>query len=566
MRRKTLLTLGAATTAAILVLSSCGKNDTSDESNAKDSSTYAEDTTEEVKTSAEAVNLSSDELDEFTDLFDTSEYNGFLVTPYNSVTEIAWDDVLYNGAGIAKTDIAKSEKNAYLKAVGDSELYTDLTAIEATAIDEYMQSHAGVSFDDIKDTFKWTYLEKYDSYYFQHGDTNYQPFTCVYGKKLDDTYVLTIESDLNEVDAYMYYPDRELTVKSTDDGYMMVSNVYQWEKGNDEQQTFDIDLSWEDKTCRFITYQGSEANDQTAHMIITCDGKIVDWLSTTIYPSYSEEYIDIITVAAVGAFDFNADGLTDIVVVADCNDGQRHMALYETSAGYYNDDGYYLTLLSDTSDWLEGFVSGELNLPNIKAYLLGDNTSGSYDTWKDAYGQLIKIDNSEYYSMFSLAYLDNDEIPELVLDQVGYRLRVYTFKDGHAQQIGYDLSYGTGGNGGYEYASKKNCIRYYSTDYAGVIGYTNYLSKDNDDKLVTDYSITVNNYDDLNGNGLPDDDEMTDKALENAKGSIEYEANDKNLSSKEIKARIDEIENNYSFEGLCGIYEYVEFLDYLEQF
>ena len=94
----------------------------------------------------------------------------------------------------------------------------------------------------------------------------------------------------------------------------------------------------------------------------------------------------------------------------------------------------------------------------------------------------------------------------------------------------------------------------------------NYLSKDNDDKLVTDYSITVNNYDDLNGNGLPDDDEMTDKALENAKGSIEYEANDKNLSSKEIKARIDEIENNYSFEGLCGIYEYVEFLDYLEQF
>lgn len=563
MKRKSIMLLVSALIACSLSLSGCGKNtaapskDTAAEESAK--------ITTDVKESSEKVELTADELDEFTDLFDTYEYNGFLVTPYSSASEISWDDVLYNGAGISKEEISKSEENAYLAAVNETELYTDLTAIDSTSLNEYMESHAGVSLDDVKDSFDWTYIEKTDSYYFQHGDTNYEPFTCVSGYRLDDTYVATFESDWSEDDYYASHPARELTFQKTDDGYLIVSNIYLWEEGNDPDQTFDIDLSWVDGTCRFVTYQGSTINGTTARMVITCDSKQVDWLTSSIYPTYEDESLDIITINAVGVFDFNADGLTDIVIVADCSDGLQHMVLYEAQPGSYFDNGCYLAMLSDTSLWLEGFVSGELNIPNIKAYLLGDNTSGYYDNWKDAYGQLIKIDNVEYNSMFSLAYIDNDEIPELVVDDVGYRLKIYTYKDGHAYRMGDQLAYGTSGNSGYEYARKKNCITYSSTEYAGIVFYTNYMSiKDN--QIINDYTVKINNYDDLNGNGQPDDDEMTDKALNNATGETVYESEDGKLSAAEIQSRVEEIQNNYSFEPLAGEYEYVEFLDYLAAF
>ena len=551
--------------AMALALNGCGKNSTTAKDKAdSDSTAEAENVTVEVKESPKAVDLTSDELDEFTDLFDTDEYNGFLVTPFNSTADIDWDEVLYNGGGIAKEELSKSEKAAYLKAIGDTELCTDLTVITADSINKYMEDYAGVSFD--KDSFdtNWTYLEKYDSYYFQRGDTNYEPFTCTEGKKLGDTYVLTFTSDWTE-DDYTIHPDREVTVEKNGDVYKFVSNILLWEKGNDPEQTFDIDLSFEDKPCKFITYQGSTANDKAAEMVITCDGKKIDWLSTSLYDEYDDSEIEIRTVAAVGIFDFNADALTDIVVVADCSDSKRHMFLYESTREAYTDEiTYYFRLLQDSSQWLDGFVTGDLTIPNIKASLLGDNTSGTYDTWKDAYLQITKIDNCQGDMRYSLVYIDNDDIPELVADDLGYNIEIYSFKNGHAVPVSDYLSYGISGNGGYEYAPNKNCIRYWSTDYAGLISYLNFMSV-HDDMLINDYTVISNNYDDLNGNGEPDDNETTDKALENAKGSVTYESSDKKLSQSDIKNKVDAFDS-YAFQALAGEYEYTTFVDYIDTF
>ena len=67
------------------------------------------------------------------------------------------------------------------------------------------------------------------------------------------------------------------------------------------------------------------------------------------------------------------------------------------------------------------------------------------------------------------------------------------------------------------------------------------------------------NFDDLNGNGTPDEDEITDEALLNAEGKIEYiDYTDKNLSEDEIKEKISDIEGTLMY--LSGQLTYEELL------
>ena len=560
MKNKIILLLISSVLMSSLVIG-CGKTEKNADTETKEQMAQE---TEQVKESEEAVELNQDELDEFTDLFDTAEYNGFLVTPYGTPEEIDWDEVLFNGANIAKEELTKSEKNAYVEAFGD-DIYTDIIGIRADDIKAFMSDYAGVEFDPQKDLQGWTYVEKYDSYYAQHGDTNYQPFTCESGKKLGDEYVLEFSCDSMESDIYSYYPDRELTLEKTKNGYQIKSNVYLYEKNNDPEQTFDIELSWEDEACRFITYQGNLSDGVNASMIITKDGKKIDSLNTVFYTGNDIDLLNLININAVGVFDFNGDGLTDIVVVAECSDGQTHMALYQADLAVEGESECYFTCLDEASVWLEGFIDGDLTIPNIKAYLLGDNKTGIYSDWKEAYTQVAKIAECKSDTYFSLIYLDEDDIPELVVDRMGYNVSVYSFKDGVAAPLLTEWAYGAGGVAGYEYSSKNGCICLMDSDYAGLVDYNQYAFI-HDGRMTFDYTEEIQLYDDLNGNGYPDEDESTDEALNNAKGSVSYSASDESLTESQIKAKIEEIRENFSFDYLTGEYEYTEFLDYLEQY
>jgi hypothetical protein len=302
----------------------------------------------------------------------------------------------------------------------------------------------------------WTYLEKYDCYYSQHGDTEYEPYTCISGKKLGDEYVLDFQNDYSAEYEYWLYPDTEITIRKVEDGYKILSNTTLWEKNNDPQQTFDLDVSWSDTPYRVVTYQGNPDEDEAARMLVLKDGKQLDYLLTYIYPQY-DDTITIYTVVAIGAFDFTGDGLTDVVVVGDCDDGQRHMVLYE---GLGKEEEYNVfSMLTDNSLWLEGFVSGELNIPNIKAYLLGENTTGTYSTWQEAYAQVAKIKNDSDVT-FSLIYLDDDDVPELVEDKDFYSVSVYSFKAGVAKPLMKNWYYCSVDVDGYYYAPKKGLVEY----------------------------------------------------------------------------------------------------------
>ena len=64
------------------------------------------------------------------------------------------------------------------------------------------------------------------------------------------------------------------------------------------------------------------------------------------------------------------------------------------------------------------------------------------------------------------------------------------------------------GNAGYEYSPKKNSLRNYNNDYAGAIVYTTYMTIDAQHEMKSVVQIVSYNFDDVNQNGIPDEDEM----------------------------------------------------------
>lgn len=521
-------------------------------------------TAADIQESEDAVDLTQEEVDAFTEMFNTAEYNGYVVKPFNSVDDIEWGEIFYCGAGIDATDVTAEEKKDYYKEIGlvDGEEYGDLTVLRADDVKKYVEAHAGdVDFEDVKKSIYADYLEKYDSFYSLHGDSNWMTYNCTSGKKLNDMYVLQLSYEAYDDEPHVWdNPDAEITLVKNGDVYRVVSNVWNWEVGNDPAQTFDINVPGYDTPGRLITYQGTEGEGNGAHIIITAEGKRIDWLGTWYWDDNNNS-IDFVTIDAVGMFDFTADGADDIVVIAKDAAGDTHVGLYEYGI-FYDIEGY--TILEDASKWITDYYSGELTIPNIKEYLLGDNQKAEYPTWKEGYEQMVRIKNLDGGYKFSLAYVDGDDIPELVADRTGYSLYLYSFKDGHTVPLGYDFGYGAGGVGGYDYVPKKNCIKYYDSDYAGLIVNENFLSI-HEDEIAMDYYCSMENYDDLNGNGYPDEDESTDEALANAKGSATYSAGDKSLSDSEIQKKIDELEK-LDFEELYGQYDSVEFYNVLKKF
>ena len=72
---------------------------------------------------------------------------------------------------------------------------------------------------------------------------------------------------------------------------------------------------------------------------------------------------------------------------------------------------------------------------------------------------------------YSLIYIDNDDIPELVCDHSGYYMNVYTYYNGNVNCIMNESGYGVGGNPGYCYTERKGLVTNTNADMAGAINY-----------------------------------------------------------------------------------------------
>ncbi len=149
--------------AAALIVSGCSSSVSSPDSQSTDSGSVAENEEsqtgggtqgeasdddsdkKDAESSEPGEELSADELSEFTDLFNTMEYYGFLEDSFNSPEEIDWEKVLKLGAGISSDNCSEEEINDYLKAANRSSLteYEKLSVIKKSDLADFIKRHTG---------------------------------------------------------------------------------------------------------------------------------------------------------------------------------------------------------------------------------------------------------------------------------------------------------------------------------------------------------------------------------------------------------------------------------------
>lgn len=261
------------------------------------------------------VGLSDEELDHFTDFVNSIENYGFLLSEYTAPTDADLYEVFYCGAGISAHSLTDDELEAYEQAT-DWTIELDVERLTTAQINDFLKKKIGYSLEEMNSPFTWTYLEKYDAYIFQHGDTNYCSFICTEGKRIDE--------DIFEIH---YSPQQEygvnagtLTLKRSGDDYIFVSNQF-------DENTDDSESIWE-----------NDAQNQT----VETDAPDLSGLSEEIIAQLEvfaankdvwnmNEYNPLIFNYAV--YDIDNDGKQELITSANAGTG-----LYSENHFYITDD------------------------------------------------------------------------------------------------------------------------------------------------------------------------------------------------------------------------------------
>ncbi|RKM55271.1 hypothetical protein D6853_11165 [Butyrivibrio sp. X503] len=559
--------------AAALIVSGCSSSVSSPDSQSTDSGSVAENEEsqtgggtqgeasdddsdkKDAESSEPGEELSADELSEFTDLFNTMEYNGFLEDGFNSPEEIDWEKVLKLGAGISSENCSEEEINDYLKAANRSSLteYEKLSVIKKSDLADFIKRHTGKDLMPDNDDIEWDYVEKNDSFYktIWDSDARHKGYECISGEKTGDKYTLRLKVSLEKsvnIESTSYYgsdADRIVKFTKSGDDLAFESNEIQWDDYCVPEQTFDVDLPQYDSPVHFVTYYEDSGQ---AEMVMEKDGKLI----SSFRPSFLDDmgYINVTTIDAVGFFDVDADGMDDIAIIGSTND-VKHLFIELATTGEEDDFSYF----ADFGEKKVKEMGGDLTISGVKKALLGDNKDGKYESYKEAYAQIAKTYNYAYDDLsFDLIYVDGDDIPELVVGNTGYWVSLYCFKDGHTCCLMNQWGYGAMGNAGYLYAKKGNVIYNGNADYAGSLYYNTYMSIHDDGKLATDYWTLDLNFNDIDGNGVPSEEELA--SSDDYETKTEYHSEiDANMSETEIKKVIAKYDS-LKFEEIVGSMDY----------
>ncbi|RKM57629.1 hypothetical protein D6856_13265 [Butyrivibrio sp. XB500-5] len=577
MKTKFLLPIIAAT----LIMSGCSSvelsdsssnsniesnNDSSDaqtKENAQGEASDGDSDKKEAESSEPGEALSDDELSKFTDLFNTSEYNAFLEDGFNSPEEIDWEKVIKLGAGISSEDCSEEEINDYLKATDRSSLteYEKLRVIKKSDLADFIKRHTGKDLMPGNDDIDWEYIEKNDSFYraIWDSDVRHNGYECISGEKAGDKYTLRLkvsqEKSVNIETTSYYGSDADRIVKFTKSGDDLVfeSNEIQWDDYCVPEQTFDVELPQYDSPVHFVTYYEDK---EQAEMVMVKDGKYISRF-VPIFTAENNSVVKTKTIDAVGFFDIDADGNNDIAIIGDSDHGKRLFIELATP-----DEDEAFTYFADFGEREIKEMGGDLTISGAKKALLNNDKNDKYESYKEAYAQVAKIYKCAYDNpsfdlsrvAFDLIYVDGDDIPELVVGLPGYWVSLYTFKDGHTSCLMNQWGYGAMGNAGYLYAKKGNVIYNGNADYAGALYYNTYMSIHDDGKLATDYWTLDYNFNDIDGNGVPSEEELA--SSDDYETKTEYHSEiDANMSEAEIKKAIAK-DDSLKFEDIAGDKDY----------
>ena len=117
------------------------------------------------------------------------------------------------------------ERDAFLNAVGQTEIMTDMVRLDKKQIDAFLLDKTGLTLDQMKTGLGWVYLPQYDRYYTQHGDTNIRSFFCPKGEADGNLYRIWCLSD-----GYTQFSQEcMVTLKKESSGYQFLSNEIIWD-------------------------------------------------------------------------------------------------------------------------------------------------------------------------------------------------------------------------------------------------------------------------------------------------------------------------------------------------
>ena len=359
-----------------------------------------------------ARELSKAELSELEEMFTDHKYEAFIDYGFADVTEIPWDDVAYFGYDSLWTQADDEKESIYLDTVGKTidEYVGVIVYIEKSKLEEFCLTYTGTDYSNAKFPLTWLYIPECDAYFHEVSDFDDDTYSVSSGIVNDNTYTVEIYDSV-----YDYNKPRTFTFTKDGDDVKVVSNIIHWEEGADNSYTFDSELYGESTIYTYGT---------TAYLIANGN------LQSHIYTTYSGH--EMTSIEDIYFFDFNADGIKDILVVGDSDEGQVITVTYSVRKGYTN----WLTGLDDAIN--EG-VDGDLTEDNLKTFLLEYGSDGSYSSYQEAYSQVAYIRNLDDYEYnYGLQDLDGEGMPELIIKKdEGSRSRidVYSFKDGFAVLI-----------------------------------------------------------------------------------------------------------------------------------
>lgn len=173
--------------------------------------------------------LTQEDMAFFTDFMNSTENNGFLQSEYDTPTDAVLEEVFYNGAGVSTHSLTAEEETAYEEKMGWG-IETDVERLTTEELDRFLLKKTGYSYAEMNAPLKWVYLEQYDAYVSDHGDTNWREYRCLGGRIQGDIYEIYYQA--------VYHEENDnggvLTLRKSDGDYLFISN--QWD--------YIPDLSW----------------------------------------------------------------------------------------------------------------------------------------------------------------------------------------------------------------------------------------------------------------------------------------------------------------------------------
>lgn len=307
------------------------------------------------------------------------------------------------------------------------------------------------------------------------------------------------------------------------------------------EQTFEFDLGVDEEKVYFVPFAPSDNNPEF-HVQIMQEEKVLYELKQYVPENLKRKKFE--SLDAVSFWDVNFDGLTDIVMI-ETYGGTKFAAVYY---GYIQewakpDQNKFIFWMMDELSETISSQAESLTIAGIRSFLAGGKKNGEFDNYAEAYEAVVTL--SEILSEigyqaeqeYDLIYVDGDNIPELVAGKSGYYVSLYTYHDGAVHMLMDKWGYGVMGNVGYKYSPKKNSIRNYNTDFAGLIHNTYYMEIQEQNYIDVVADIEIYEFDDANNNGMPDEGEAYTFDDSSVKATIYFE--DREISDEEYASVLE---------------------------